>query len=118
MDEAPVRIFVRGTATFREEAEWQPDLDALEDALEAGASFVLVTNPNNPTGTALDPEVVSQLLARGRQRVDSALGAQPAVQQELLAVLGTIHRQLGLYPEADSLFERAVDVARREGESR
>jgi len=38
---------------LREEAAWQPDLDALEDALEAGASFVLVTNPNNPTGAAL-----------------------------------------------------------------
>lgn len=35
---------------------WQPDLDALEDALRGGARFVLVTNPNNPTGAALTPE--------------------------------------------------------------
>lgn len=32
---------------------WQPDLGALESALKAGARFVLVTNPNNPTGVAL-----------------------------------------------------------------
>lgn len=32
---------------------WQPDLGALEHALAAGARFVLVTNPNNPTGAAL-----------------------------------------------------------------
>ena len=32
---------------------WQPDLGALERALKAGARFVLVTNPNNPTGVAL-----------------------------------------------------------------
>ncbi|MEQ9400677.1 MAG: aminotransferase class I/II-fold pyridoxal phosphate-dependent enzyme [Longimicrobiales bacterium] len=32
---------------------WQPDLDALERALDGGARFVLVTNPNNPTGAAL-----------------------------------------------------------------
>jgi aspartate/methionine/tyrosine aminotransferase len=38
---------------LQEERDWQPDLDALESALEAGASFVLVTNPNNPTGAAL-----------------------------------------------------------------
>ncbi len=54
-----------------------------------------------------------ELLLRGVQRVDSALGGQPAVQQELLGVLGTIHRQLGLFAEADTLFARAVEVARR-----
>jgi aspartate/methionine/tyrosine aminotransferase len=38
---------------LREAEGWQPDLDALERALEAGARFVLVTHPNNPTGAAL-----------------------------------------------------------------
>jgi aspartate/methionine/tyrosine aminotransferase len=38
---------------LREEDEWQPDLAALEEALRDGASFVLITNPNNPTGAAL-----------------------------------------------------------------
>ena len=41
---------------LREEDEWQPDLDALEDALKQGASFVLITNPNNPTGASLTRE--------------------------------------------------------------
>ena len=38
---------------LRESDDWQPDLDALEGALDAGATFVLVTNPNNPTGASL-----------------------------------------------------------------
>lgn len=38
---------------LREDDDWQPDLDQLEDALKDGASFVLVTNPNNPTGASL-----------------------------------------------------------------
>jgi serine/threonine protein kinase/tetratricopeptide (TPR) repeat protein len=54
-----------------------------------------------------------ELLERGVRRVDSALGRQPAVQEELLGVLGKIHRELGLYAQADSLLGRAVDVARR-----
>lgn len=46
---------------------WQPDLDALESALRAGAGFVLVTNPNNPTGAALTPAsmgAIGELTAR------------------------------------------------------
>jgi aspartate/methionine/tyrosine aminotransferase len=38
---------------LREDAGWQPDLDQLSEALEQGARFILVTNPNNPTGIAL-----------------------------------------------------------------
>jgi hypothetical protein len=41
---------------LREETGWQPDLNQLEDALTLGASFILVTNPNNPTGAALSPQ--------------------------------------------------------------
>jgi aspartate/methionine/tyrosine aminotransferase len=41
---------------LREETGWQPDLDQLEDALNQGANFILVTNPNNPTGASLTPE--------------------------------------------------------------
>lgn len=44
-----------------EEAGWQPDLDALEDALREGARFVLVTNPNNPTGAALSAEALEAI---------------------------------------------------------
>jgi aspartate/methionine/tyrosine aminotransferase len=35
---------------------WQPDLEALVTALDRGARFVLVTNPNNPTGAVLTDE--------------------------------------------------------------
>jgi aspartate/methionine/tyrosine aminotransferase len=41
---------------LREETGWQPDLEQLEGALEQGASFILVTNPNNPTGAVLTPQ--------------------------------------------------------------
>jgi len=38
---------------LQEENGWQPNLDELRAALEAGANFILVTNPNNPTGACL-----------------------------------------------------------------
>ena len=58
-DVRPVRLL--------EEEGWQPDLDALADALAGGARFVLVTNPNNPTGATLSAEsmeAVVELTAR------------------------------------------------------
>ena len=93
---------------------WQARAKAQEAAkAEEVTNFVIglfeVADPAQSRGRDV---TARELLARGVHRVDSALGRQPAVQQELLGVLGTIHRQLGLYPEADSLFARAVDVAR------
>ncbi len=48
---------------LREETGWQPDLGQLEDALKKGASFILVTNPNNPTGASLTPASMDGIVA-------------------------------------------------------
>ncbi|MEZ4415544.1 MAG: aminotransferase class I/II-fold pyridoxal phosphate-dependent enzyme [Gemmatimonadota bacterium] len=41
------------TFPLLEETGWQPDLDRLRACLDEGARFILVTNPNNPTGSIL-----------------------------------------------------------------
>lgn len=41
---------------------WQPDLDALGTALDRGATFVVVTNPNNPTGASLSEESADRIV--------------------------------------------------------
>ena len=55
---------------LQEEQGWQPDLDALEAALGQGARFVLVTNPNNPTGAALSEES-KEAIARLAERSEA-----------------------------------------------
>ncbi len=44
-----------------EEDGWQPDLAKLEAALADGARFVLITNPNNPTGASLTHESMMRI---------------------------------------------------------
>ena len=46
-----------------EENGWQPDLNELEKGLRDGARFILVTNPNNPTGAVLDEASMSEIVA-------------------------------------------------------
>ena len=53
-DVRPVRLL--------EDEGWQPDLDALSAALADGARFVLVTNPNNPTGAVLSPAAMDAIV--------------------------------------------------------
>jgi serine/threonine protein kinase/uncharacterized protein HemY len=72
-------------------------------------SLFQVSDPAQSRGRDI---TARELLERGVRRVDSSLGSQPQVEEELLGVLGTIYRQLGLYPQADTLLSRAVDIAR------
>ena len=53
-DVLPVRLL--------ESEAWQPDLDALARALAEGARFVLITNPNNPTGAELSSAAMNAIV--------------------------------------------------------
>ena len=81
-----------------------------QEVKEFLVSLFRVSDPAESRGRQITAE---ELLARGVERVDSALGRQPELQEELLGVLGRIHRELGLYARADSLLARASEVARR-----
>ncbi len=45
-----------------EERGWEPDPGALEEAVNAGPSFILVTNPNNPLGSILSTEAMDRIV--------------------------------------------------------
>jgi len=99
---------------------WQARATAREAAkARAVKNFVVglfrVSKPEESRGREI---TARELLERGAQRIDTGLARQPELQAELLDVLGVIHRDLGLYPEADSLLRRSVQLSRaRYGEN-
>ncbi len=72
-------------------------------------SLFRVSQPEESRGREI---TARELLERGARRIDSGLAREPELQAELLDVLGVIHRDLGLYPEADTLLQRAVQLSR------
>ena len=93
---------------------WQAQATAREAAkARAVKNFVVglfrVSKPEESRGREI---TARELLERGARRIDSGLAREPELQAELLDVLGVIHRDLGLYPQADTLLERAVELSR------
>jgi serine/threonine-protein kinase len=93
---------------------WQARATAREAAkARAVRDFVVglfhVSKPEESRGRQI---TARELLQLGARRVDSGLARQPELQAELLDVLGTIHRDLGLYAEADTLLRRSTELAR------
>jgi serine/threonine protein kinase len=78
---------------------------AVQDFL---VSLFTVSDPAQSRGQQL---TARELLDRGVRRADSALAGQPAVQADLLHILGHIYSQLGLFDHADSLVRRALALS-------
>jgi serine/threonine protein kinase/tetratricopeptide (TPR) repeat protein len=67
----------------------------------------------DPTVARGDTITARELLERGRQRIERDLSAQPDVRARLLALLGDIHRRLGMYPEGTTLLKDALATRER-----
>ncbi|MGI9614927.1 MAG: aminotransferase class I/II-fold pyridoxal phosphate-dependent enzyme [Acidimicrobiales bacterium] len=52
---------------LREEDGWLPDLDALGALATDGTKLIALTNPNNPTGSLIDAEMLERIVAIARR---------------------------------------------------
>jgi serine/threonine-protein kinase len=64
-----------------------------------------VANPEESRGRDI---TARELLARGITALDTGLVSDPRTRADLFQALGVIHRELGLYDEADTLLRRSV----------
>jgi eukaryotic-like serine/threonine-protein kinase len=94
---------------------WQARLAASEAAKARAVSTFLMGlfEVSDPDFANADRITARELLDAGARRVDAELAEQPEVRAEMLALLGDIHRKLGLYDRADTLLLTALDLRRR-----
>ena len=69
-------------------------------------------NPYADNPDSGDDVTVRAVMDRGAERIDE-LDDQPAVQAEMLDVIGTVYRELGLFDHAQPLLERSLAMHRR-----
>jgi eukaryotic-like serine/threonine-protein kinase len=72
-------------------------------------SLFAVAHPGESRGASI---TARELVDRGAARISSDLAGQPAIQAELLNVVGIIYRELGLWEDAEGHLARALELRR------
>ncbi|NBB84992.1 MAG: tetratricopeptide repeat protein [Bacteroidetes bacterium] len=80
---------------------------------EQVAGFMIeVFKAADPYSTPSDTITARELLRQGVDRIEERLAGQPAMQAQLMDVLGEVHQHLGSYDEAEALYQRALALRR------
>lgn len=69
-----------------------------------------ISDPSEARGNSV---TAREMLDKGAARIDRELAQQPAIQATLMDTVGTVYMGLGLYKEARSLLDRAVERRRQ-----
>jgi serine/threonine protein kinase/Tfp pilus assembly protein PilF len=69
-----------------------------------------VSDPNKARGSDIRAR---EILDRASTQIGTELANQPELQAQMMDVMGTVYKNLGVFPKAESLLQRAVDIRRR-----
>ncbi len=67
---------------------------------------------SEPSARDVDSVTAREILDRGVKRIESDLETEPELRSRLMAEMGSVYAQLGLNPEAEGLFESALEIRR------
>jgi serine/threonine protein kinase/tetratricopeptide (TPR) repeat protein len=73
-------------------------------------SMFKVSDPSEARGNSV---TAREILDKASKDIDSGLARDPELQAQLMHLMGTVYDKLGLYPRAESLLRRAVDIRLR-----
>ncbi len=69
-----------------------------------------ISDPGEARGNSI---TARELLDVGAEKMDTMLLEQPEIRAELMATMGDVYTQLGLYPQAEPLLDKALDERKR-----
>jgi serine/threonine protein kinase/tetratricopeptide (TPR) repeat protein len=68
-----------------------------------------VSDPSEARGNSI---TAREILDNGSKEIDTGLAKDPETQSQLMDLMGEVYESLGLYPRAQPLLERAVEIQR------
>jgi non-specific serine/threonine protein kinase/serine/threonine-protein kinase len=69
-----------------------------------------VSDPNEARGNAV---TAREILDKGADRIENELAQDPRLEAQLLWTIGRVYSSLGLYPKAEPLLSRSLEIRRR-----
>ena len=69
-----------------------------------------VSDPSEARGNSI---TAREILDKASKDIDTGLAKDPELQAQMMNVMGTVYDALGLFPRAQSLLTRAVEIRRR-----
>ena len=105
---------VAGTLLQARTARRQRDEAIRErDRANRVTKFVIgMFNASDPNETNRKDVPVREILDKASGEIGTTLNKDPEVQSEMMATMGAVYSNLGLYPQACKLLERAIELGR------
>ena len=73
-------------------------------------SMFKVSDPGESRGNTV---TARDILDKSSKEIDNGLSNDPELQAKMMSTMGETYSSLGLYPQARSLYERAIEIQRR-----
>jgi serine/threonine-protein kinase len=104
-----IAMALQASRIARERDQARRERDRAERVVGFMEEIFQISDPVAGTGENVSAR---EILARGAERVVSELDDQPDVKATLLAAIGTVNRNLGLFDRARPLLEQALETRR------
>jgi eukaryotic-like serine/threonine-protein kinase len=105
-----VSMTVQAVRIARERDRANREATAAKNVSEFLIGLFNVSDPSEARGNTI---TAREILDRGANQIESNLNNQPEVQARLLLTIGNVYETLGLYPQAQKLLEKSLEVRRR-----